>query len=812
MDFLRNEYIMKQERTQIFNFTIRPLLETVLIHPLLVTSTKTSETNSTRFKKMEPHDVVVECLKYVVENGDTELSSSSGASRFIDYPICTSPMKPLEYTHLVFDLPALPKSAAALISAKTVENKFESLWSPSLVVLATPPPITSNTIPNTPNPTPVNNYSIPMSNTTNQSIEAAVEATPETTPMKPIDMKGTCRPYPINSQTARNIWPKNSTSNTSSVAIVGQQSSPLKKDPLAINQLQPSHQQLQYNLDLTGNQKLMRLFSDRQMHSSELHPLTVISLEDQEVNDINSQTEIKIEPLTVMDYEDGPSETEEEQDADDEDADTTPPLYNTGIYQNFDYVRRVKRLRMYSHCIYSAGTSPADTTSYMPRAGSSNRLKRYNSWPNLRSNDVIIDSRTNSKNENHENGQKQPSSSPSDEAISAVSHFKNSDQNGNSNIVKAEANESIFKKIRKDLKSKALQVQKVSSSAQTIEEWPSNYDAMFYSLFSDELKRKQAQNEPVATTVRQTTTVTTTSIQQTHPSTQQPMTANEMLDQYIQLSLKRKSSNDYRDEIELLAIQLQFERHRREIHAERNRRLLGKSRQIRGLEQNNATLTDQVARLSAEIKLLHDKAAEMRHLHQTQMQKANDEIKFWSKKFNDEVERTKQLQRERELLQLHLEEEKQLKRQLKLANDECSAEIFDLKNLLENAMQDAQRGRQYRDQLVKLESEMIIFNEARIKCQQKMDELEALKARDAEMDFLTHAYAEELREVKRILDMKSSQVDNYRARIADLEQQIQKRDIAFTEQKRLIKTIKDEHVERFRVSTFKNFLTISPVA
>lgn len=703
VEFLRNEYVNKQDKTAIFNHTIRPFLDTVRIHPNLVMSTKTNETNMSRFKKMEPHDVVVECAKYSIENDKPPPTSS-----FLDYQIYRSPMKPLEYTHLMVDLPPLP-AQTALASAKTVENKFESLWSPSYVVLATPPP--SSTVPNTPTPTPVpmqSNYGVAVSSGNQggegtsppQLIEAAIEATPETTPMKS-ELQNTFRPYPSNSVTARNIWPKSSgaANNTSNP------SSPVKKESQQFQYSTDNQPFAQpYSLDFSGNQKIIRILSDRAAHVAE--PMS-ISREDQEVNDINSQNTSgegnghQINDA-IMDNDDTPGTEEDE-----EDADTTPPLCNAGIYQCVDYVRRVKRLRMYSHAIYSAGTSPADTTSYMPRASSSYRLKRFNSWPDLKTSDVVIDS-TKSKELNG-NHQQQPSSSPSDEAISAVSHFKKNDQNGN---VNKKQNDSIYKKIRDDLKAKPLEiVQKASKGTSTMECWPglSAYDTLFYdTILTDETKRKRTEEAFTTIMTTTTTTTATTSVSILKPTAanlqpqQQSLSPNEMLDQYIQVSLKRKNSSDYRDHIELLAIQLQFEKHRREIHAERNRRLLGKSRQIRGLEQSNATMLDQVTRLSAEITNLNKKATDTRNLNQLQVLRYQEDIKLLAKKCNDEVEKNKQLQREKESLQLRLEDEQLLKRQSFQKNDTLTAENFDLKHLMIAATEEAQRGREYRQQLVKL--------------------------------------------------------------------------------------------------------------
>lgn len=48
-------------------------------------------------------------------------------------------------------------------------------------------------------------------------------------------------------------------------------------------------------------------------------------------------------------------------------------------------------------------------------------------------------------------------------------------------------------------------------------------------------------------------------------------------------------------QIQLMKMQLQFERQRREVHAERNRRLLGKLRDSRELEEKNSALVNTTA-------------------------------------------------------------------------------------------------------------------------------------------------------------------------------------------------------------------------
>jgi tuberous sclerosis 1 len=426
----------------------------------------------------------------------------------------------------------------------------------------------------------------------------------------------------------------------------------------------------------------------------------------------------------------------------------------------------------------SAGTSPADSVNYIPRIPKSNRMKRYNSWPNLKTSDVIINSSQKKSVESV--------GSSSNEAVSAVSHFidkKTNLQNGSGGDAK------LLKKIREDLKTKHLEVvQKTNSSTQTVEYWPPAYEAMFYTMFGEEMQRKQSHEEKITTTTTTTTTVTTT------------FSPNELIDKYIQTSLKRKNSSDYRDHIELLSIQLQFERHRREIHAERNRRLLGKSRQIKGLEQSNATLTDQVQRLAAEIKSLNQTLIDNRGHHQVHVRNLEDQVNFYAKKLAEEADKNKQLQREKDHLQMQLNDEQTLKKQALCEVDRLSAENFDLKNLYEDSRLEAERGKKHFEQLKKLEAEMIIFNEARLKCQQQMEELEAKRAANIELQYIMQAYTQETQDIKRALELKSSQVDGFKTRMSDYEQQLQKKDASITEQKRMIKTVKDVYEEKFKVS------------
>ncbi|KAG8296909.1 hamartin [Homalodisca vitripennis] len=57
------------------------MLDTVKVHPMLVTASKDVEVSSSRWRKMEAHDVIVECAKLSFNGGDYEKRADDGSSR-----------------------------------------------------------------------------------------------------------------------------------------------------------------------------------------------------------------------------------------------------------------------------------------------------------------------------------------------------------------------------------------------------------------------------------------------------------------------------------------------------------------------------------------------------------------------------------------------------------------------------------------------------------------------------------------------------------------------------------------------------------
>ena len=67
LSYLRQQYAESNKDNQlVFVHTIRPMLNTVRMHPLLVTHSRELEKTPARWRKLELHDVLVESSRYAL--------------------------------------------------------------------------------------------------------------------------------------------------------------------------------------------------------------------------------------------------------------------------------------------------------------------------------------------------------------------------------------------------------------------------------------------------------------------------------------------------------------------------------------------------------------------------------------------------------------------------------------------------------------------------------------------------------------------------------------------------------------------------
>ena len=90
-----------------------------------------------------------------------------------------------------------------------------------------------------------------------------------------------------------------------------------------------------------------------------------------------------------------------------------------------------------------------------------------------------------------------------------------------------------------------------------------------------------------------------------------------------------------RDQLGLVHLQLHFERYRREVHAVRNRRLLGETRSNRVLEEHNAALQNQSILMQRENETLQFQLGDKRNDLDSKHKDFQDAVNFWKKQVHN---------------------------------------------------------------------------------------------------------------------------------------------------------------------------------
>uniref|UniRef100_A0A1B6DIZ6 Hamartin n=1 Tax=Clastoptera arizonana TaxID=38151 RepID=A0A1B6DIZ6_9HEMI len=640
LSYLRHEY-KDCSKLLIFSHTIKPMLETVKMHPLLVTASKDAETSSMRWKKMEPHDVIVECAKFAVDSTE----------KFTDenFKLETFSNSYLEYER---SLNNICKSIEGQIYTEEL-NEEKEMFSPSIYCgISTPPESAPTSIPHTPiAQTYVISSSFPHQEGTSPP-EAAVEATPETTPIKdPRHVRGP--PSSSNIVRALNNFGSTGTGLNSigagggkwvstsgnSTPVHSQPSSPMKKEsspflyPTSTDHSAFQQIGLDGGRDSLPSQKMLdRIMLDRvqmtlenqtsvdsklggvlKSRSSNIQPASPLKLvpnsayswdspvnnnslllsdglgegstqEDKEVEIMMRSQENTTQLSSLLVSRQCDSVLQEipsriDQDPEDEyeecQLELGSPCLSGGLHMPnsksmMDFARQIKsRHRYYSQCQsgLSSGSSPSENSGFLVDT----KVRRANSCPEIKktlsSSTLVLDKPLVEKEE--DDGE-QPT-------INGLS--------GNTSLLKKE---------------------KETISVHTQTEIMLPYEHLFLGVFPalDQQNIISTNNS-----VENQVSLQNNDVNSSSPLFLQKSIAYspyQAIEAFINITIQ--SNNHFKknkiqvenelktckEQLQLLSLQLQFEKHRREMHSERNRRLLGKSRNIRALEEHNSALVRYV--------------------------------------------------------------------------------------------------------------------------------------------------------------------------------------------------------------------------
>lgn len=709
------DYVVKEHRL-VFLHTIKPMLETVKMHPMLLTSNRDLEKNNTRWKEMEPHDVVVECSKFSLDymggttrstpdtiNATTDCLYNMLSCRTAECVTIGQPTSSAETpvsVQLQNSLRNTPYSTAGLSSTfyapfndqrqPQPQQRIDSLWSPLLGVLATPPPSVGTMPPHTPTPS-IPSYAVQTIPASAQQQcasgasppEAAVEATPETTPMK--DSVQTVRSFPPNSTAVRAIWG------------VSQPSSPMKTESSsAAFRYADIPTQIVSVEQHCLSPKIMNFVTERSMYQSQMHTMA------EKASVVMTDKILPKSPPLLLPHalDENPSN-----------------LATTGTSSMEDLeVTDVDKLFM------RIGIAPDNGTSgiHIPKSGPvENYTEHFQQWQSQVSKSLPAESMLAKRRQrNQRKNSNTPSPHEDDEdSGEKVSDITTTDPPVNLPLLRSKRNNFAKRP-------------NPSIGTQTVDQMPTTtYDQMFLEIINVDGK-------------------STTVVPPTGEVYQQPLSPHTLLDQYIETSIRKRQpneNNNLTEQIQLLNLLLQYERYRREVHAERNRRLLGKSRVNAGLEMDNERLSRERSNLTKEVEELTVNLNKARIARNQQIRDYAKELAKAHQDHQHECETNQQLRATIESLQRRVGDEENGKRSILLELDTARAELFDLRNELQQTQYQANMGQHYKNEVHRLQSEVALMGEIQMKCKEKLSELNNLKARDAEMDGIRYAYDEEVR-------------------------------------------------------------------
>ncbi|CAH1109846.1 unnamed protein product [Psylliodes chrysocephalus] len=293
-----------------------------------------------------------------------------------------------------------------------------------------------------------------------------------------------------------------------------------------------------------------------------------------------------------------------------------------------------------------------------------------------------------------------------------------------------------------------------------------------------------------------------------------PTSIYDTLDHYIDVAVRSSDKNSVqhlKEQLELVHQQLLFERHRRETHAYRNRRLLSDAKSTRSLEECNSALRDTVQLQQKDLDDLRAQLDSYRKERSTEDRKLIKTIKYWENQCKTLQDDYKSLEENNERLRDNLTNFKEKHAQSESNLLETQAELMDAIAEANIAKQQALIGEKGKKELEQVNKELLMIGELQLKFKERLEALDTDKVYQVELDELRKSCYEEVRVLNQQLENKIMNLDAYRNRILELEHAIGTKDDLILSQKQLLCTINEEKFEKLEAveSKYQTQLTIN---
>ncbi|XP_076285859.1 tuberous sclerosis 1 protein hamartin isoform X2 [Lasioglossum baleicum] len=703
ISYLKQQYIQRDQLTT-FTHTIRPMLDSVRMHPLLVTASKDAEISAARWKKMEHHDIMAECGRFTLDKCREEVFNTVN-SRSTPPPDHSSTCTPIN------------TSSGGLPPLEVTNGEDETFWSPSMTVPPQSPPFPATSheqrsAPSTPN----NNRS------GTSPPEAAVEATPETTPVKDVRKLST-RQVPVSSAAVRAL----TTFGNGTVGLNSRPSTPTSSSTIGTGDGNNAHGFISH--------KISKIIADRQAVKEQQKPSVNAEedgrfaeidtnqngkndswQEDQEVLEIvSSQAAGKLECPKYVDRQQHHNEK----------------IQNTLVV---DLTERIYQLRLYSQ--YQIPAQYSSTNSIC-------KVRKSKSCPNIE--------------------------------------------------VEKQINNDKADKL-KPIRAKRME----ETGTQT------QFDVLPYEyLLLGILDEKNQMNIQ----------------KRNQQNTENRLSPTAMLDRYVEactrannisgtvaIKQRQRKENDGEDEVgdedgldaectsqllQLMQIQLQFERQRREVHAERNRRLLGKLRDSRALEEHNYALTDRLKLMEKEVEGLKGELESNKQEALQAEERYKEALHHWQTKCVEEERQNQTLKDRLESIEVELKDEQKKILACEQRIRSTDASLFDAGHRLRVALKAADRSNELERTLDTVQKKYLLLGEAQAKLQETTGGLSPLSKQEATQ--IQRSYTEELTSLRRQLETRTSLGEALKVRLSEMESKDARKEAHLVELQRLLQETKDQH-------------------
>lgn len=255
-----------------------------------------------------------------------------------------------------------------------------------------------------------------------------------------------------------------------------------------------------------------------------------------------------------------------------------------------------------------------------------------------------------------------------------------------------------------------------------------------------------------------------------------------------------------RKQILLLHNQLLFERHRKDVHSERIRRILGRAKKSKMQEELIIALKEQINLLVKENEDLKyelsqkTKMEEQFKLEKKQIEaELNSSIKKYKFKNTELLFSNNKLQN---LLVSQKDENDQIIAECKAAQ----SKIVDLETELDLCKQEVECYRKLKKESEFLSKQLFLLQEINNLYKEKIEQLKASSnPNNIGDDLFNEAAAIEIHELKRKLETTCFQFEATKSRIVELEQQLNNMKQKEKEQYKLVESIKSFHQDEIKV-------------